>query len=127
MTHKNRKKSRIFMFLSTGCSPLRFEGFSCSLGVLYVDPKPCLRHLPIFLLKNLNWVVFRIQIKIRERGIETTVGTSDFDGQMSGITFWKGDEILRPVYRKRFTKYCILDFLVHEISMKKTAIPFRHI
>jgi hypothetical protein len=33
MTHKNRKKSRIFMVLSTGC--LRAEGFSCSLGVLY--------------------------------------------------------------------------------------------
>jgi len=35
MTHKNRKKYRIFMFLSTGCSLLRAEGFSCSLGVLY--------------------------------------------------------------------------------------------
>jgi hypothetical protein len=35
MTHKDRKKSRIFMFLSTGCSLLRAEGFSCSLGVLY--------------------------------------------------------------------------------------------
>jgi hypothetical protein len=35
MTHKNRKKSRIFMFLSTGCSLLRAEGFSCSLGILY--------------------------------------------------------------------------------------------
>jgi hypothetical protein len=35
MTHKNRKKSRIFMFLITGCSLLRAEGFSCSLGVLY--------------------------------------------------------------------------------------------
>ncbi len=35
MTHKNRKKCRIFMFLSTGCSLLRAEGFSCSLGVLY--------------------------------------------------------------------------------------------
>ncbi len=34
MTHKNRNKSRIFMFLSTGCSLLRAEGFSCSLGVL---------------------------------------------------------------------------------------------
>ncbi len=32
---QNRKKSRIFMFLSTGCSLLRAEGFSCSLGVLY--------------------------------------------------------------------------------------------
>ncbi len=35
MTHKNRIKSRIFMFLSTGCSHLRAESFSCSLGVLY--------------------------------------------------------------------------------------------
>jgi hypothetical protein len=35
MTHKNIKKSRIFMFLSTGSSHLRAEGFSCSLGVLY--------------------------------------------------------------------------------------------
>jgi hypothetical protein len=35
MSHKNRKKSRIAMFLSTGCSFLRPEGFSCSLGVLY--------------------------------------------------------------------------------------------
>jgi hypothetical protein len=35
MTHKNRKKCRIFMFGSAGCSLLRAEGFSCSLGVLY--------------------------------------------------------------------------------------------
>jgi hypothetical protein len=35
MTQKYKKKSRIFMFLSTGCSLLRAEGFSCSLGVLY--------------------------------------------------------------------------------------------
>jgi hypothetical protein len=31
---KIEKKCRIFMFLSTGCSFLRAEGFSCSLGVL---------------------------------------------------------------------------------------------
>jgi hypothetical protein len=35
MSHKNRKQSRIFMFLSTRCSLLRAEGFSCSLAVLY--------------------------------------------------------------------------------------------
>jgi hypothetical protein len=35
MAPKNRKKARIVMFLSTGCSLLRAEGFSCSLGVLY--------------------------------------------------------------------------------------------
>ena len=35
MTPKNRKKDRIFIFLSAGCSLLRAKGFSCSLGVLY--------------------------------------------------------------------------------------------
>ena len=35
MTHKNRKKYKIFMFWSAGCFLLRVEGFSCSLGVLY--------------------------------------------------------------------------------------------
>jgi len=36
MTHKNRKKSRIVMFLSTGCFIFRAEGFSCSLDILRV-------------------------------------------------------------------------------------------
>jgi hypothetical protein len=31
-----------------------------------------------------------------------TVGTSDFDAQMSGIKFWKGDDNLRPVFKKLF-------------------------
>ncbi len=35
MIQKNRKKDRIFIFWSVGCSLLRAEGFSCSLGVLY--------------------------------------------------------------------------------------------
>jgi hypothetical protein len=35
MTNKNRKKSRVFMFLSSGCCLFRAKGFSCSLGVLY--------------------------------------------------------------------------------------------
>jgi hypothetical protein len=35
ITYKNRKKFRVFMFLSTGCSFLRAEGFSCSLGIFY--------------------------------------------------------------------------------------------
>jgi hypothetical protein len=30
--------------------------------------------------------------------------TSDFDAQMSGIKFWKGDENLRPVNKKPFFK-----------------------
>jgi hypothetical protein len=29
------KKERIFMFRRTGCSLLRAEGFSCSLGIIY--------------------------------------------------------------------------------------------
>jgi hypothetical protein len=35
MSNKNRKNYRIFVFLSAGCSFLRAEGFSFSLGVLY--------------------------------------------------------------------------------------------
>ncbi len=35
MTVQNRKKSRIFMFFSTGCSLLWAEGFSSSLGIFY--------------------------------------------------------------------------------------------
>ncbi len=35
MTHKKRKKSRIFMFSSTGCSLLRAD---VALGVLYGGP-----------------------------------------------------------------------------------------
>ena len=36
---------------------------------------------------------------------DSTLGTSDFDDQMPGIKFWKGDENLRPVYKKRFLRY----------------------
>ncbi len=35
MTHKKRRKWRNFLFWIAGCSLLRAEGFSCSLGVLY--------------------------------------------------------------------------------------------
>jgi hypothetical protein len=31
-------------------------------------------------------------------------GTSDFDAQMSGIKFWKGDENLRHVYKKTVSR-----------------------
>jgi hypothetical protein len=34
-----------------------------------------------------------------------SLGTSDFDAQMSGMKFWKGDENLRPVKKNGFTKY----------------------
>jgi hypothetical protein len=47
----------------------------------------------------------------------STIGTSDFDAQMCGIKYWKGDENRRPVYKKPFYKKlsgaCILDFLLH--------------
>ncbi len=42
----------------------------------------------------------------------------DVDAQISGIKFWKGDEIPRPVYKKNFSQNwevaSILDFLVHK-------------
>ncbi len=34
----------------------------------------------------------------------STVGTGDFDAQMSGIKIQKGNEILRPVYKKPFSE-----------------------
>jgi hypothetical protein len=53
MTNKNRKKSRIFMFLGTGCSLLRAEGFSCSLGVLYGGLR----------ISKLQFLIKKIEIK----------------------------------------------------------------
>ncbi len=35
----------------------------------------------------------------------STLETSDFNAQMSGIKILKADEILRPVYKNRFPKY----------------------
>ncbi len=40
-----------------------------------------------------------------------SLGTSDFDAQMSGMKFWKGDENLRLVNKKRF--YQILSGCLH--------------
>jgi hypothetical protein len=57
MTHKNRKKSRIFMFLSTGCSLLRAEGFSCSLGILYGGLE----------ISKLHFLIKKIEIKFPAR------------------------------------------------------------
>jgi hypothetical protein len=47
MTHKNRKKSRIFMFL-------RAEGFSCSLSVLYGGLG----------ISKLQFLIKKIEIKV---------------------------------------------------------------
>jgi hypothetical protein len=47
-------------------------------------------------------------MKVEQFMIETstfrgcTLGASDFDAQMSGIKFWKGDGNLRPFYKKSF-------------------------
>jgi hypothetical protein len=40
------------------------------------------------------WVQYRITLWI--------VGTNDFEAQISGMRFWKGDENLRPLYTKPF-------------------------
>jgi hypothetical protein len=54
MTHKNGKKSRIFMFLSTGCSLLRAEGFSFSLGLGRPLWRTRDRLIAIFDQENIN-------------------------------------------------------------------------
>jgi hypothetical protein len=51
--HKNTKKYRIFMILSAGCSLLRAEGFSCSLGVLY----------GVLGISKLQFLIKKIKIK----------------------------------------------------------------
>jgi hypothetical protein len=47
-----------------------------------------------------------VRIRIREAGTllegDCTVGTSDFNAQMSGIKLWKDNEYLRPVNKKTF-------------------------
>ncbi len=55
VTHKNREKSRIFVFLSTGCPLLRAEGFSCSLGVLYGSPG----------ISKLQFLIRKIEIEFQ--------------------------------------------------------------
>ncbi len=55
MTHKYRKMSKIFMFLSAVCSLLRAEGFSCSLGVLYGGLG----------ISKLQFLIKKIEIKIK--------------------------------------------------------------
>ncbi len=54
MTYKNRKKYRIFMFWSAGCSLLRAEGFFCSVGVLYGGLG----------ISKLQFLIKKIKIKI---------------------------------------------------------------
>ncbi len=60
-------------------------------------------------MKNHPWsVIGHFANESRTILIETstfrgcTLGAGDFDAQMSGIKFWKGDGNLRPVYKKSF-------------------------
>ena len=78
MTHKNRKKSRIFMFLSTGCSLLRAEGFSCSLGLLYGGLG----------ISKLKFLIKKIEIKFPAINFFSILGHQTLDpdpGSGSGI------------------------------------------
>jgi hypothetical protein len=69
MTHKNRKKSRIFMFISTGCSLLRAEGFSCSLGFLYGGPE----------ISKLQFLINKIEIKFPAKIFFSILGHQTLD------------------------------------------------
>ncbi len=69
MTHKKRKKYRIFMFLSTGCSLLRAEGFSCSLGVLYGGLG----------ISKLQFLIRKIEIKFPAVNFFTILGHQTLD------------------------------------------------
>jgi hypothetical protein len=69
MTHKNRKKSRIIMFLSTGCSLLRAEGFSCRLGVLYGGLG----------ISKLQFLIKKIEIKFKVLIFSSILGHQTLD------------------------------------------------
>ncbi len=64
LTHKNRKKYRIFMFWSAGCSFLRAEDFFCSLGVLYGGLG----------ISKLQFLIKKIKIKISCCKLFSTLG-----------------------------------------------------
>ncbi len=51
---------------------------------------------PPFAIVTITYEVARYQYA----PAEWAVGTSDFDAQMSSIQIQKGNEILRPVYKK---------------------------
>ena len=86
MAHKNRKKSRIFMYLSTGCSLFRAEGFSCSLGVLYGGLG----------ISKLQFLIKKIEIKVPAK-IFSNFRSSN-PGSGSGI--WSRDPESRSAIRK---------------------------
>ncbi len=69
MTHKNRKKSRIYMFLRAGCSLLSAEGFTCSLGVLYGGLG----------ISELQFLIKKIEIKIPAINFFSILGHQTLD------------------------------------------------
>jgi hypothetical protein len=86
MTHKNRKKSRIVMFLSTGCSLLRAEGFSCSLGVLYGGLG----------IRKLQFLIKKIEIKFPAKIFFFNFRSSNL-GSGSGIRIGNPDPQLEKM------------------------------
>jgi hypothetical protein len=69
MTHKKRKKVRNFIFSIAGCFLLRFEGFFCSIGVLY-------RGLGI---SKLQFLIKKIEIKFPARHFFSILGHQILD------------------------------------------------
>ncbi len=76
MTHKNRKSPEFSCFVSTGCSLLRGEGFSCSLGVLYGG------------ISKLQFLIKKIEIKFPAINFFSILGHQTLDpdpGSGAGI------------------------------------------
>jgi hypothetical protein len=70
---------------------------------LHIQYVPVHHELSSFLIYQVLYVLGRRP--------HCRVGTSDFDAQMSGIKIKKGNEILRPVYKKPFSE--ILSDCIH--------------
>jgi hypothetical protein len=92
------------MFLSTGCSLLRAEGFSCSLGVLYgglgiIKLQFLIKKIEIKVpaIKFLQFLVIKPWIRIRDPESGSAIRKNAGSGSVSGSAINQcGSETLDP-------------------------------
>ncbi len=109
-----------YSLLYTNTGQINFRSTRCESGPnqmrreKYVEKKPKLKSwLELYnnfyegfrqkAAKGWSEILLFLQqrpVKVSDLLYPSTLGTSDFDAQMSGIEFWKGDENLRPFYKK---------------------------
>ncbi len=92
MTHKDRKKSRNFMFWNAGCSLLRDEGFFCCLDVLYGGPGIGKLQFLTKYLKNFQLYIF---FTFWSSKPWIRIGSESGTGSVFSINCWIRNQSLR--------------------------------